>query len=86
MPATAIDVPMLNGKLAKLKDKPGADADMIVIPPSIPIVGGQPVSRLLPGGTGNCAPHTAKDIGPGSQPGWYFYLNFTAHRVTWTGP
>jgi len=63
-----------------------ADADMIIIPPSVPLVGGQPVSRLLPGGTGSCAPHTAKDIGPGSQPGWDFHLNFTARRVTWTGP
>jgi hypothetical protein len=64
-----------------------ADADMIVLPPSIPFgLGGQPISKLLPGGTGSCATHTAKDLGPLGQPGWYFYLNFTAHRVTWTGP
>jgi hypothetical protein len=63
-----------------------SDANSIVLPPSVPIFAGQPISVLLPGGTGNCATHTAKDTGPLGQPGWYFYLNFTAHRVTWTGP
>jgi hypothetical protein len=63
-----------------------SDADSILLPASVPILGGQPISTLLPGGTGNCATHTAKDIGPLGEPGWYFYLNFTAHRVTWTGP
>jgi hypothetical protein len=62
------------------------DADATIVPASVPIIGGQPVSALLPGGTGNCAAHTAKDVGPMSEPGWYFYINFTAHRVTWTGP
>lgn len=61
-----------------------SDANTILIP--LPIIGNQPLSSLLPGGTGSCATHTAKDIGPGGQPGWYFYLNFSAHTVTWTGP
>ncbi|MEO8605123.1 MAG: hypothetical protein ABI629_21325 [bacterium] len=52
---------------------------------AVPILGNQTLSKFLPGGAGNCATHTAKDIGPGGQVGWYFYLNFTAHRVTYTG-
>lgn len=63
-----------------------SDANTILLPPELPLIGNQPVSILLPGGAGNCAPHTAKDFGPGGQPGWYFHLNFSAHEVTWTGP
>jgi hypothetical protein len=61
------------------------DANNTLLPATLPLVGGQPITVLLPGGTGACPTHTAKDIGPGGQQGWYFYLNFTAHRVTWTG-
>ena len=62
-----------------------SDADSILLPPSVPLFGNQPISTLLPGSSNNCAPHTAKDTGPLGEPGWYFYLNFTAHRVAWTG-
>jgi hypothetical protein len=62
-----------------------SDADGIVLPATLPLIGGQPISMLLPGGSGACPTHTAKDVGPLAQPGWYFYLNFTAHPVTWTG-
>lgn len=61
------------------------DANTILIPESIPLIGNRPLSVLLPGGDGNCATHTAKDTGPGGAPGWYFYLNFSAHEVPWTG-
>ncbi|MGE5319217.1 MAG: hypothetical protein ACM3KD_03455 [Hyphomicrobiaceae bacterium] len=61
------------------------DADAILLPSTLPLIGGQPLSKQLPGGSGSCAAHTAKDIGPLGQPGWYFYLNYTAHQVTWTG-
>jgi cysteine-rich repeat protein len=30
----------------------------------------------------SCATHNARDIGPGGASGWYFYLNFTATRIT----
>lgn len=60
-----------------------ADADNTFLPMGIILIGGRPVSSLLPGGTDCCATHTAKDMGPMGEPGWYFYLNFTAHRVTW---
>jgi hypothetical protein len=75
---------LINGLLSGFLSE--TDANSILIPMSVPLIGGQAVSSLLPGGTGACAPHTAKDTGPLGQPGWYFYLNFTAHRVTWTGP
>jgi hypothetical protein len=66
-----------------------ADADSIELPAGLPLVGEQPVSSLFPGGTGNCRTGEGiddRDIGPDSEPGWYFYLNFTAHEVDWTGP
>lgn len=62
------------------------DANNTLLPDDLPIFFGQPISVLLPGGSGNCAEHDDRDLGPGGQPGWYFYLNFTAHRVVWTGP
>lgn len=79
-PANGLAAGLLYGFLRE------SDADMIVLPPDIPIYGGRPVSEFLPGGTNCCAPHTAKDVGPMGEPGWYFYLNFTAHRVTWMSP
>jgi hypothetical protein len=78
-PANQLISGMLQGFLSE------TDADNIVLPNSIVFLGGQPVSTVLPGGMGNCAPNDDRDIGPMSQSGWYFYLNFTAHRVTWTG-
>jgi len=60
------------------------DADSILIPVSYPVIGGQPISLLLPGGTGNCAAHTDMDFYDGSD-GWWFYINFTAENVPWTG-
>lgn len=62
------------------------DADNILIPQDVIIVGGDPLSSVLPGGEFNCAPHDDRDIGPGGEPGWYFYLEYSAHRVAWTGP
>lgn len=77
-PATQLIDGMLVGFLSE------TDANTILLP--LPLIGTVPLSSLLPGGAGACPTHTAKDIGPGSQSGWYFYLNFTAHEVTWTGP
>ena len=60
-----------------------SDANTIIV--NVPILGNTPLSKFLPGGSGNCDSHTAKDIGPMGQPGWYFYLNYTAHLVNWPG-
>jgi cysteine-rich repeat protein len=62
-----------------------ADADATTLPSTLPLVGGQPLSSLLPGGTNNCAGHSDKDMDNGVV-GWWFYLNFTAPKVPWTGP
>lgn len=83
-PATGIINGLLSGFLSE------SDADNIFLPndPTLATFGlaGKPVSYVLPGGTGNCAAWNDKDTGPGGATGWYFYLNFTAHKVTWTGP
>lgn len=61
------------------------DANNITLPEDLIVVGGQPLSTFLPGGAGACAPHDDRDLGPDASLGWYFYLNFTAEAVNWTG-
>ncbi|MDX2169252.1 MAG: hypothetical protein SF182_19435 [Deltaproteobacteria bacterium] len=75
-PSTQIINGLLYGFLSQ------ADASNVNLPPEL---GGAPITSFLPSGAA-CPGHTAKDIGPGGQPGWYFFLNFTAHKVVWTGP
>jgi cysteine-rich repeat protein len=60
------------------------DANNTMIPNSFPLVGGMPLSALLPGGSNNCAAHNDKDVNNGVM-GWWFYLNFPAARVPWSG-
>lgn len=60
------------------------DADSILFPASYPIIGGQPISFLLPGGTGNCSFGDDTELHDGFF-GWWFYFNFTAEYVPWTG-
>lgn len=60
------------------------DANNTTIPASFPLIGGKKVSSLLPGGTGCCATHDARDFLNGVR-GWWFYLNFTAAPVNYTG-
>lgn len=46
-----------------------------------------PLASLLPGGQGGCSSADDRDTGPdGQTSGWWFYLNFTAQVVTYTGP
>jgi cysteine-rich repeat protein len=59
------------------------DANNTIIPSDIMVVGGMPLSALLPGGSGNCASHNAKDTHMGMT-GWWFYLNFPAAQRPWT--
>jgi hypothetical protein len=56
-----------------------SDANNAIIPADFPLVGGQPLSSLLPGGTNNCAAHNDKDVN--NVEGWWFYFNFTATQV-----
>lgn len=66
-----------------------ADADQTIIPASYPVVGGQPLSSILPGGTGSCANHDARDTIDGTVDGtrgWWFYFNFAAGSVVIDDP
>lgn len=75
-PATGLTNGLLRGFIAE------ADADAIALPGDLPLIGGDPLSSVLPGGTGNCAAHDDRDIGPdGVTMGWWFYLNFPADAV-----
>ncbi|MCH9649563.1 MAG: hypothetical protein K0U98_15090 [Deltaproteobacteria bacterium] len=62
-----------------------ADADALLLPADLPIVGGQPLSILLRGGTGNCSSGDDRDTFM-DESGWWFYFNFTADLVPYTGP
>jgi len=61
-----------------------AAANSIVLPADLPVVGGQPISVLLPGGAGNCAAGDDRDLHQGES-GWWFYLDFRAEPVPFTG-
>ena len=76
-PPSSLMLGLLSGFLTE------ADADSILIPADTPLVGGQPLSVLLPGGTGNCSASDDRDMHDGEM-GWWFYLNFTALPAPWT--
>lgn len=83
-PATTLSNGLLMGFISE------ADANATIIPQSFPLVGGKPLSELLPGGdppgpnNANCAGHSDKDIHNGVM-GWWFYLNFPATRRPFSG-
>ncbi len=59
-----------------------AEADQVILPDDIPLVGGQPLSSVLPGGTGSCAVHDDRDLDvTGTVMGWWFYFNSTSTLV-----
>jgi hypothetical protein len=69
---------------------PESVADAIQIPLPDPPGGTVALSSLLPGGTGFCtgafgSTRNNKDTYNGI-PGWWFYFNFSATRVPYTGP
>lgn len=72
---------LANGLLAGFLTEQAAQA----IPVTLPLVGTVTLSSLLPGGTGNCAAHSDKDVHNGES-GWWFYLNFTADEVPYVDP
>lgn len=78
-PATGLVNGLVRGFISE------ANADATILPDTLPVVGGEPLSLLLPGGSGNCSSNDDRDIGPdGSTVGWYFYLNFVATEVPYT--
>ena len=67
-----------------------ADANATILPSNLAVVGGHALSYILPGGDPpgpdqNCRPasQSDKDVNNGVS-GWWFYLNFTATRATWS--
>jgi hypothetical protein len=78
-PPTAITDGLMLGFLSE------ADAESIILPPEVDIIGGQPLAALLPGGANNCGTGSDMDT-DGSTPGWWFYFNFTADLVPYTLP
>jgi hypothetical protein len=73
-PATGLVNGLVRGFLSE------ADANATMIPASYPVVGGQPLASILPGGTNACPAFSDKDL-DGDTPGWWFYLNFVASPV-----
>ena len=77
-PATSL----INGLMRGFISEAAADATIVDLG-----LGLVPLSSLLPGGSGNCAPGDDRDVGPdGETLGWWFYLNFTAEEVPYAGP
>jgi hypothetical protein len=76
-PAASIVAGLIMGFISE------ADANATTLPSSLPLIGGLPLSRLFPGGSGNCAGHSDKDVKDGT-PGWWIYLNYTAGVVPYS--
>jgi hypothetical protein len=76
-PATSLANGLLIGFLTE------ADADATILPSTLPLVGGKPLSSILPGGKNNCASFSDKDT-YNNAAGWWFYLNYPATRVPWS--
>lgn len=79
MPEDAVESGLLFGFLSE------TDADAILIPAEIPLVGGLPLSSLFPGGTGNCAAGDDRDTHQ-EVVGWWLYFNYRADSVPFSGP
>ena len=77
-PAQTLGQGLLRGFLSEVA------AAAVVLPADIPVVGGLPLTAVLPGGAGNCSTNDDRDMKEG-QSGWWFYFEFSAERVPWTG-
>lgn len=80
-PPTALTNGLIRGFLTE------ADANATLLPASMALIGGQPLSAILPGGDPPgeaicCASVSDKDVLDGT-PGWWFYLNFPGQPVTY---
>ena len=78
-PATSIVSGLAMGFISE------SDAAQVTI--SLGAAGSTTLAALLAGGPGNCSASDDRDLGPdGTTSGWWFYFNFTAQLVTYTGP
>ena len=60
-----------------------SDADTILLPEDTPLVGGQPLSSVLPGGRNCCASGDDRDTLDGIR-GWWMYFNWVGDRVPYS--
>jgi len=75
-PATGLSNGLIAGFISE------ADADATILPSTLPLVGGLPLSSLFAGGTGSCPAFSDKDV-IGGVTGWQVYFNFTAGKVNY---
>lgn len=59
------------------------DADNTLLPAELPVIGGQPLSSILPGGVASCAPGDDRDQHLGEN-GWWFYLEYQSEQIDFT--
>lgn len=58
------------------------DTENIVFPEITPVIGGQYLSSLLPGGMGNCSSKDDRDLFTDSKTsGWWFYFNTQSELI-----
>lgn len=57
------------------------DAENITFPDELPVIGGQTLASLLPGGNGNCSGADDRDIFSDNQSGWWLYFNTTSEII-----
>ncbi|MCF6288199.1 MAG: hypothetical protein L3J53_03055 [Proteobacteria bacterium] len=59
-----------------------ADAQAVVFPADIPVVGNQTLASLLPGGSDSCSSGDDRDLfTDGITTGWWFYFNTTSELI-----
>lgn len=69
-PVTSLVTGLLRGYVTK------ADADAVLLPDSVPLLGGSPLSDVLSADD--------MDTGPNGEDGWWFYIAVEADRVDYT--
>ena len=88
VPATGLSNGLIRGFL------PVGTAESIILPATLPLVGGQSMAQLLRGYPGNamqgipanCQSGSDMDTHPTLGTGWWLYLNFPASKVPFTEP
>jgi hypothetical protein len=69
-PTTSLVTGLLRGYVTK------ADADNVLLPDSVPLLGGSPLSDVLSA--------SDMDTGPNNEEGWWFYISVEAELVDYT--
>jgi len=77
-PVTSISNGLLRGFMYE------TDANASLLPSSLALIGGKPLSSILAGGSGCCASTSDMDTLNGVK-GWWLYMNFTAPIVPYIG-